>query len=263
MTRIRMIIQYDGTSYVGWQTQPNGISIQSTIEKEIEKLCGEKCVLHGSGRTDSGVHALAQVAHFDTNSRIPPEKWRFALNSGLPSDIRIAYSEKAPNDFHARFLVKKKHYRYTLQLGAFAEVFHRNTALHVHYPLDFELMQNAAEQLLGEHDFAAFKSAGVELKSTVRTIYRSQWTKKGNIAYYDIAGSGFMYNMVRILTGTMLEIGEGLADENAIKTALLSGRRDDAGATAPAHGLMLTRVEYEDFDTADHIEPDMEETKHE
>lgn len=256
MTRIRMIVQYDGTSYVGWQTQPNGTSIQQTIEEEIQKLSGEKVSLHGSGRTDSGVHALAQVAHFDTNSRIPPDKWLYALNTGLPKDIRIIYSEEAAEDFHARFCVQKKHYRYTLQLGAYAGVFSRNTALHIHHKLNLELMRGAAAQILGTHDFAAFKSAGVELKSTERTIYRSQWTQRGDMAFYDVAGSGFMYNMVRILAGTMIEMGGGLLPEDAVQRALLSKRREDAGATAPAHGLILMRVEYPDFDTADHIDPD-------
>ena len=253
MKRIRMIVQYEGTNYVGWQTQANGPSIQQTIEKEIKKLSGESAALHGSGRTDSGVHALAQVAHFDTESRIPPDKWCYALNAGLPDDIRVLYSGEASLEFHARFGVQKKHYRYTLQLGPHAQVFCRKTALHLHHTPDFALMEQSAAQLLGTHDFAAFKSTGVDVKSTVRTIYRSEWTRSGDMAYYDVAGSGFMYNMVRILTGTMLEIGGGLLPENAVTHALESGNRSDAGATAPACGLMLQRVEYLDFDTADYV----------
>ncbi len=254
MKRIRMIVQYEGTNYVGWQTQPNGISIQETLEKEAAKLSGERISIQGSGRTDSGVHAYAQVAHFDTESKIPPDKWAFALNAGLPGDIRVLYSDEATPDFHARFGVEKKHYRYALQTGAHAEVFARNTSLHVHHRLDLTLMQNAAAQLVGTHDFMAFKSVGTELKSTVRSIYVSSWKQEKNMLYYDICGSGFMYNMVRILVGTMLEIGGGLRGENSIAKALESKEREDAGATAPPHGLMLMRVEYPGFDTKNILE---------
>lgn len=256
MTRIRMIVQYDGTGYVGWQTQPNGVAVQAVLEREIAKLAQQPVTLYGSGRTDSGVHAWAQVAHFDTDSRIPADKWAYALNAGLPPDIRIQYSEEAPTDFHARFDVKQKHYRYRVELAPHASAFRRNTALHYHGTLDVASMRRAAAQVLGEHDFIAFKAAGTQLKSTVREIYRSEWTKKGNLLYYDVAGSGFMYNMVRILAGTMLEIGGGLRCEDAIQRALASGSRADAGATAPPHGLMLMRVQYSDFDTADYVEVD-------
>jgi len=249
MPRIRLVIQYDGTNYVGWQTQPNGIAVQQVIEKELAKLTGERTVLHASGRTDSGVHALAQVAHFDASSRIPADKFCYALNTGLPRDIRIVYSDMAEG-FHSRFDVEKKHYRYTVHNAPHAGAFTRNTALHVHYPLNFELMHKAAEDILGEHDFVAFKSTGTELESTVRTIYSSAWSREGDLLYYDVSGSGFMYNMVRILVGTMLDIGMGRREADAMKKALQSGDRKDAGATAPAHGLMLYRVEYPNFDTA-------------
>lgn len=248
MPRIRLVIQYDGTNYVGWQTQPNGIAVQETIEKELEKLIGSRPALHASGRTDSGVHALAQVAHFDTDSRIPPEKFCYALNVGLPRDIRIIYSDEAEG-FHSRFDVIRKHYRYAVNNSPHAGVFDRNTALHYHYPLNMDSMQRAANALLGQHDFAAFKSTGTELESTVRIIYSAKWSREGNTLRFDISGSGFMYNMVRIIVGTMLEIGSGRRDERAIERALLTCDRSDAGATAPAHGLMLYRVEYNDFDT--------------
>ena len=248
MPRIRLIIQYDGTNYVGWQTQPNGIAVQEVIEKELQKLTGVCPVLHASGRTDSGVHALAQVAHFDTDSRIPAEKFCYALNVGLPRDIRILHSDQAEG-FHSRFDVIKKHYRYTVNNGPHAGAFDRNTALHYHYHLDENKMQRAADALLGEHDFAAFKSTGTDLESTVRTIYSAKWSREGNTLRFDISGSGFMYNMVRIIVGTMLEIGSGRRDEASIAKAIQSCDRSDAGATAPAHGLMLYRVEYPTFDT--------------
>lgn len=253
MRRIRLILQYEGTRYVGWQVQPNGLSIQAVLEREIEKLSGEHPTLFASGRTDSGVHALAQTAHFDTASRIPPEKWCFALNTGLPRDIRVLYSGEAPRDFHTRFDVWKKHYRYTLEYAPHASVFTRNTAFHVHGVLELAAMEQAAVAILGEHDFCAFKSAGIEPKSTLRRIYRSEWTKEGNYLHYDIAGSGFLYNMVRILVGTMLDIGAGRLPADSLERALRSGDRSDAGATAPAHGLMLSRVQYPDFDTADYV----------
>ena len=252
MPRIRLIIQYDGTGYVGWQTQPNGVAVQEVLEKELGKLTGEKISLHASGRTDSGVHAMAQVAHFDTESRIPSDKFAYALNVGLPGDIRVIYSDRA-EDFHARFDVIKKHYRYTVNNAPHAGAFNRNTALHYHYALDMGRMNGAAADLLGEHDFSAFKSAGTELESTVRTIYGAEWSREGNILTFDIAGSGFMYNMVRIIVGTLLEIGSGRRNADSVKKALQSLNRRDAGATAPARGLMLYRVEDPGFDTAEFL----------
>lgn len=249
MKRIRLIIQYEGTHYVGWQTQPNGPSVQARMEAELSKLCGAKTALHASGRTDSGVHAFAQVAHFDTESRIPAEKWAYALNAGLPADIRVAYSGEAAPDFHARFDVKRKHYRYRIQLGPHADPFLRRTALHVHGPLDLRRMEEAAALLVGTHDFSAFKAAGVELQSTVRTLFSSAWKREGRLLSYTVSADGFMYNMVRILVGTMLEIGMGRREADSISRALLSGNRAEAGATAPAQGLTLARVEYADFDT--------------
>ena len=152
MKRIRMVIQYDGTAYVGWQTQPNGLAVQERIERELFKLTGIRTALHASGRTDSGVHALAQVAHFDTESRIPPDKFAYALNAGLPADIRILFSGEAEG-FHARFDVLKKHYRYNVQNSAHASAFTRATALHVHTALDMEAMNAAAQLFWGTHDF--------------------------------------------------------------------------------------------------------------
>lgn len=255
MKRIRLIGEYDGTDYVGWQIQPNGVSVQEMIKAALCDLTGEDIVLHGSGRTDSGVHARAQVMHFDTSSRIPAEKFPYALNVKLPADIRILYGDEPGDGFHARYDVRRKHYRYTVYNAPHASVFCRNTALHVHHELDVNAMQRAAAAVCGEHDFSAFKAQGTDLKSTVRTIYRSEWTQDGKFLYYDICGSGFMYNMVRILVGTMIEIGKGYVHESIVSEALQSGKRDDAGATAPAHGLCMMRVEYDDFDTQTALMP--------
>ena len=257
MRRIRCIVEYEGTDYVGWQVQPNGVSVQQKINEALYRVTGERIQAHGSGRTDSGVHARAQTAHFDTLCRMPADKYCFALNCGLPRDIRVIYSDETAPDFHARFSVKKKHYRYTLLLSPHDSPFTRHTALHMYHAPDLSKMREAAATVVGEHDFAAFKAAGVELKSTVREIFTSDWSAEttpfGKLLHYDICGSGFMYNMVRILAGTMVEIGQGRRPVSSMAKALASCDRSDAGATAPAHGLMLWRVEYPDFDTEDII----------
>lgn len=249
MSRIRIVIEYDGMNYVGWQTQPNGVAVQQVIEEELEKVTGERIALHGSGRTDSGVHALGQVAHFDTAARMPADKFAYALNAGLPKDIRVRWSGEAAPDFHARFSARSKHYRYTLQLGPHLRAFTRHTALHVHGALDLPLMERAAEAVLGEHDFRAFKAAGSTVENTVRTVTRSAWTGEGEYLRYDVEGTGFLYNMVRILVGTMLDIGKGILPPDAMEQALISCDRGDAGATAPAHGLMLMGVRYDDLNS--------------
>ncbi|MBR0444924.1 MAG: tRNA pseudouridine(38-40) synthase TruA [Clostridia bacterium] len=249
MRRIRLIAEYEGTAYVGWQTQPNGIAVQQKIEEAIENVTGTRSALHGSGRTDSGVHALAQVAHFDTTARMPADKFAFALNTFLPGDIRILYSDEVPDTFHSRFCAKRKHYRYSIQTGPHADVFLRRTALHVHAPLDFDVLQNAASEYLGEHDFRAFMSTGSTMENTVRSIYFSEWTMDGNLLHYDVCGNGFLYNMVRIMVGTMLEINAGKLPKDSIRNAFSTPERSLAGATAPAHGLTLLRVIYPDFDT--------------
>ena len=250
MRRVRLIIEYEGTAYAGWQTQPNGTAVQAVLEEALHAVTGERAALHGSGRTDSGVHARAQVAHFDTEARMAADKFAFALNAHLPRDIRVLLSEEAPPGFHARFDVREKRYRYAVQTGPHARVATRRTALHVHAPLDEALMRHAAADCVGEHDFSAFMSAGSRVDSAVRTVFASEWTRAGEYLYYDVAGSGFLYNMVRILVGTMLEIGKGGLPPDAVRRALASRARADAGPTAPAHGLTLCRVRYAvGFDT--------------
>ena len=253
MRRIRLIIEYDGTEYVGWQVQPNGIAVQEAVERELAKLTGERCALHASGRTDSGVHALAQVAHFDTQSRIPADKFAFALNAGLPRDIRVLYSDEAEPSFHSRYDVKRKSYRYLVLNSPHDSAFTRNHALHVHHKLDVDKMNNAAALFLGEHDFLAFKASGITLENTVRTIFASEWSKHGDMLSFDVTVSGFMYNMVRLMVGPMREIGLGRRDADGILRAFNEKSRSTCGVTAPAHGLYLARVEYDGFDTAPFI----------
>lgn len=253
MKRIVLIIEYCGTNYVGWQVQPNGISVQEVLSAAIGRLTGEAVSLQASGRTDSGVHARAQVAHFDTESRIPADKFAFALNTYLPKDIRIKGSLELPyaggTEFHARFSVKKKHYRYRVLNALHDSAFTADRALHIHYPLDLSKLNEAASLFLGEHDFGAFKAVNSAAKTTVRTIFRSEWSREGCMLVYDVAGSGFLYNMVRIMVGTMLRVGMGYDDVSVIKAALSEPRRENAGDTAPAHGLTLWRVTYDEFDT--------------
>ncbi|HOR12453.1 MAG TPA: tRNA pseudouridine(38-40) synthase TruA [Clostridia bacterium] len=250
MRRIRLILEYNGAAYAGWQVQQNGVSIQGLLEKELNKITGAATKLTGSGRTDSGVHALAQVAHFDTESRMEAGKFAFALNAGLPRDIRVRYSDETDMNFHARYGAYMKHYRYALYTGPHSRAFLRDTALHVHAKLDEEKLQSAAAKLIGTHDFRAFMAAGGRVKSTVREIYSSAWSSCGSLLYYDIEGNGFLYNMVRIIVGTMLEIAKGAIFGDAFLTAFKTGSRQALGATAPAHGLTLVRVCYEGFDTA-------------
>lgn len=249
MRRIRIIVSYDGTAYVGWQVQPNGVSVQAELERALYELTNERIRVEGSGRTDSGVHARAQVAHFDTQARMAADKFAIAMNMHLPSDIRVLYSEECADSFHARFSAKNKQYTYTLQVSQHADVFSRYTSLHLHIVPDFERMQQAASVVVGTHDFAAFKCSDSTMENTVRTISESYWTKQGSLWVYSVTGTGFLYNMVRILVGTMLEIGSGKRPVSDMQRALDSKDRKFAGATAPAHGLCLTRVSYSDFDT--------------
>ena len=249
MRRIRTIIAYDGTDYVGWQTQPNGVAVQEVIEKAILEVTGEQTTLQGSGRTDSGVHARAQVAHFDTGARMAADKFAIALNTHLPADIRVLYSEEVSPDFHARFSAKEKQYRYFVQTGPHADVFARKYALHAYMPLDLDLMNEAAALVVGTHDFSAFMSTGREVETAVRTLSLSRWEKQGKFLVYTVQGNGFLYNMVRILVGTMVGMGSGRISADSMEKALSSLSRKDAGPTAPPHGLVLWRVKYPDFDT--------------
>ncbi len=249
MRRIRTIIAYDGTEYVGWQTQPNGVAVQEKIEQAIFEVTGELTSLQGSGRTDSGVHARAQVAHFDTEARMAADKFAIALNTHLPSDIRVLYSEETDPAFHARFSAKEKQYRYFVQTGPHADVFVRRYSLHAYMPLDLQVMNEAAARVIGTHDFSAFMSAGREVESAVRTVSLSRWEKKGKYLVYTVQGNGFLYNMVRILVGTMVGMGGGRIPKDSMEQALKSLSRKDAGPTAPPHGLVLWRVKYPDFDT--------------
>jgi len=246
MRRIHLIVEYDGTNYAGWQRQINAIAVQQVLEEAISKLTREHIVITGSSRTDAGVHALGQNVHFDTESRIPGDKFAFALNTMLPRDIRIRMSEDISPDFHARFSTKGKRYRYQMYDAPHAGALNRNTHAHVIYPLDEVRMDKAAKSLIGTHDFGAFAASGSIVKDTVRTIWRADVTRSGNDITLIVEGNGFLYNMVRIIAGTLIGIGTGKVSPDAFTRAIETGDRLDLGVTAPAHGLTLMEVFYDD-----------------
>ena len=248
MRRIHLIVEYDGTAYAGWQRQANAMTVQEKLERAIRKLTGEEICVSGASRTDAGVHALGQSAHFDTESRIPADKFSFALNTMLPPDIRVTRSEEVPLEFHARFSTKGKRYRYLFHAAPHAGALTRNTHAHVIYPLDVERMQAEAQDLVGTHDFAAFAASGSVVKDTVRTIYRAEVTREGSEICLIVEGSGFLYNMVRIIAGTLIGVGSGKLEPGAFRRAIASGDRLDLGITAPAHGLTLMEVFYDPDD---------------
>ena len=244
-----MTVEYDGTNYAGWQRQANALAVQQVIEETLKKLTGEGIVIHGASRTDAGVHALGQSVHFDTESRIPGEKFSYALNALLPHDIRIRASGDAPEGFHARFSTKGKRYRYLFYDAPHAGALNRNTHAHSIYPLNDALMAREAQALIGTHDFAAFAASGSVVRDTVRTIWRADVDRDGNDVRLIVEGSGFLYNMVRIIAGTLRDIGSGKLAPGALRRAIDTGDRLDLGVTAPAHGLTLMEVFYSIPDT--------------
>ncbi|MDD4496453.1 MAG: tRNA pseudouridine(38-40) synthase TruA [Eubacteriales bacterium] len=245
MRNIKLTIEFDGTCYHGWQQQDNAISVQEVITKAIAKLTGEKCNLIGCGRTDAGVHALGFVANFHTESGIPPDKFSYALNSLLPDDISVLKSEESANDFHARFSATGKKYRYLIHNSKIKSAILRNRAYNVPTSyLDIEKVREAAQHFIGTHDFKGFMAAGSSLENTVRTIYSVSLEKKDDLITFEISGSGFLYNMVRIIAGTLIAVGEGKIQADEIPDIIGSLDRNRAGKTVPAHGLYLVEVYY-------------------
>ena len=245
MRRIRLIIEYDGTNYSGWQRQDNAVTVQQKLEEALRKLTGEREITAtGASRTDAGVHALGQNVHFDTFSRIPGDKFSFALNTLLPDDIRVASSFEASSEFHARFSSTGKEYRYLFLPSQHASALYRNLCWHVIYPLDIESMQKEALAMLGTHDFSAFAASGSAVKDTIRTIDSISVESVPPFTELRVHGNGFLYNMVRILAGTLAGVGSGKLIPGVIKTALEQKDRLALGVTAPPQGLTLMRVDY-------------------
>lgn len=246
MPRIRLTVAYVGTRYQGWQVQATGPTIQGTVEERLTRICGEPVRLHGSGRTDSGVHALAQVAHFDAPESKSHVPWRQALNSMLPHDIAILDADEAPPDFHARFSVRSKRYAYTLWTEPGYTLPQRAPFVWAVRGLDFEAMDRAAGILAGTHDFAAFQNAGTEIKGTVRTlepIVRAPGTHPAEWVFR-FQADGFLKQMVRNLMGLLVEVGRGGLDPEDARAVLESRDRRRAPATAPPQGLTLEEVLY-------------------
>lgn len=244
MRNIKLIIEYDGTNYSGWQKQPNQKTIQETIEDSIKKITKEDIDIFGSGRTDRGVHARGQVANFFTSARIPGEKFKDAINSVLPDDIVISHSEEVDGEFHSRYSAKGKEYRYVFYNRRVPSPLLRNYAYHVPQKLHFDLMEKSINDFIGTHDFIAFMASGSSVKDTIRTIHNVHLSKNHEIIELKIGGNGFLYNMVRIIAGTLVDIGIGKIDSSHIPQIIASKDRKNAGHTAPPQGLYLEKVFY-------------------
>ena len=244
MRNIRLLIEYDGTNYHGWQSQKNAAAIQDVMQEAIRRLTGEDCNLIGSSRTDVGVHALGQVANFLTGSSIPAGRFSYALNSMLPDDIVVKESMEVDSEFHSRYSARGKRYRYLIYNSDFPSALLRNRAFHVPQGLDFEAMEKAAAFFKGTHDFSAFKSSGSSVKTSVRTITGISLSRHEDIIELNIEGDGFLYNMVRIIAGTLVEVAMGKIPSSRVPGILESRDRKNAGKTAPAHGLYLMEVRY-------------------
>jgi tRNA pseudouridine38-40 synthase len=245
MRNIKLTIEYDGTHYHGWQSQINALAIQDVIQRAVEKLTNEKCSLTGASRTDVGVHAYGQTANFMTSSKIPADKFSFALNNLLPEDIVIRESVQVVDNFHSRYWAKGKKYRYLFYNAPFRSPIFRNRAFRVHRPLDFDAMQEAAGFMVGKHDFTAFMASGGSVKTTERTITQILLSKKDEVIELEVIGDGFLYNMVRIIAGTLADVGIGRIGATEIPEILKGLDRAKAGRTAPSHGLYLVEVYYE------------------
>jgi len=245
MKRVMLTVAYDGTNYCGWQVQPNGDTIEGQLNKHLSQLLNEEIKVIGASRTDAGVHALCNLAVFDTQARMPAEKISYALNQRLPEDIKVQKSEEVEADFHPRKVATRKTYEYKIYNAQFPNPVMRLYSHFTYVPMDVEKMKEAARQFVGEHDFAAVSTFKPEVESTVRTIYDLSVTKEGNLITVRVTGNGFLYNMVRIIAGTLMEVGRGRISPSAIPGILSSGNRDQAGPTAPACGLTLVKYEFE------------------
>jgi len=244
MRTILLKTEYDGTAYVGWQIQPNGVAVQEVVESALTQILGEAVRIHSSGRTDAGVHARGMAAHFLTGSKLPLQAFREGVNRFLPMDVAIREVHEMPAGFHARFSARGKWYRYTIYQHAVRSPLATRTSWHLRTPLDLELMRLAADYLVGEHDFHAFRSSGCVAKTSVREIFQVDVVADGEFVHLDFKGTGFLRNMVRMLVGTLVEVGMGKRVPSDV-AKLLSGEAGQiCGPTAPAHGLCLQEVWY-------------------
>ena len=252
MRNLKVILSYDGADFSGWQVQPDKATVQGTLASAIGRITGEKVLPQGSGRTDAGVHALAQVMTFVTESSVPTENFLKALNDILPASVRVLQVSEAPADFHARHSAEAKTYRYRIYRESICPPFLARYVWHYPYPLDEEAMARAASFVVGEHDFTSFAAVDPERggedepASNVRTIFFCSWERTGEELIYTVRGSGFLHHMVRNLVGTFILVGRGTLQPDDVTRILAARKRSEAGATAPASGLYLVSVEYPD-----------------
>jgi len=250
MRNLKLILAYDGAEFSGWQVQPDATTVQGTLASAIGRLTGEKVLPQGSGRTDAGVHALAQVVTFVTESSVPTENFVKALNDILPASVRVLSIDEMPPEFHARHSAKAKMYRYRIYRGAICPPFLARYVWHYPYPLDEEAMAHGAQLVIGEKDFTSFAAVDPErgkdgeTASNIRTIFRSDWSRQGEEFVYTVRGSGFLHHMVRNLVGTFILVGRGTLRIEDVTRILAAKGRSAAGATAPGAGLYLVSVEY-------------------
>ena len=246
MRNIKLTIEYDGKDFNGWQKQPNKLNIQGSIEQAISQITGEEIDLQASGRTDAGVHALGQVANFKTNSQIPIEKFAIAINTKLKRSIRIIKAEEVDEKFHSRLSCKRKTYRYIINNSEQGTAIYRNLETNIPNHLDEEKMNEAVKYFIGEHDFKAFKASGTSSKSSVRKIYKAEVIEMpNNRIYIELTGNGFLYNMVRIIAGTLVDVGMEKIQPKEIINIINSKDRSLAGKTLQPQGLFLLSVEYD------------------
>ena len=244
MKRIKLTVAYDGTDYCGWQIQPNGITVEEVLNRNLSELTGEEITVTGASRTDSGVHAQGNVAVFDSDTTIPPERIAYAVNRKLPEDIVVIRSEEVPGDWHPRYQETEKTYEYHILNREMPDPVRRRDTYFVSYPLDLEAMRRAAAYLKGEHDFRSFCNVHTDVQDTVRTIYDLDIIRSGDLVTVRIRGNGFLYNMVRIIVGTLVRVGRGFYSPGQVKEILEAKERTSAGITAPPQGLVLVKIDY-------------------
>ena len=242
MRTILLTLEYRGTNYIGWQVQPNGLSVQEVVETALVELSGETLRIHSSGRTDAGVHARCMLAHFRTAGDLPLKAFRDGLNSLLPQDIAVREAREMPEGFHARYDARGKWYRYTLYRGQVRSPLHAETAWHLRGELSLPAMRQAAEILVGQHDFRAFRSSSCAAKTTNREIFSVEFVEEGDLLHIDFRGSGFLKNMIRMLVGTLIQVGQERRPLSDIPELLCGNPDLRSGPTAPAHGLCLMEV---------------------
>ncbi|PLX99708.1 MAG: tRNA pseudouridine(38-40) synthase TruA [Desulfuromonas sp.] len=244
MMRIKLTVAYDGTDFVGWQYQPNGVSVQQRLEEAIAQLTGSVHAVHSSGRTDAGVHARGMVCHLTTELMLPVKAWREGVNRFLPEAIAVRRAEVVEDDFHARFSAQGKFYRYTILRDSVRSPLERRISWQIKQPLDLAAMRKAAESFVGDHDFAAFRTSGCAAETTVRNMTSVSLVEDGDLLYIDVRGGGFLRNMVRMMVGTLVDIGRGKRPPEDIARMLSAPGSVPPALTAPAQGLCLMDVVY-------------------